>query len=84
MTITEIRNILESPYDRKVWKDFLKTQFTNNKLNAEDRSVSQLIIPPKAKKIKKHIKYLFEIFRAYSESLRYFAQLTAEPVAPSC
>ena len=40
MTITEIRNILESPYDRKVWKGFLQTQFTNNKLNAEDRIIS--------------------------------------------
>jgi hypothetical protein len=40
MTVTEIRNILESPYDRKVWKGFLKTQFTNNKLNAEDRTIS--------------------------------------------
>lgn len=39
MTITEIRNILESPYDRKVWKSFLQTQFTNNRLNAEDRVV---------------------------------------------
>ena len=39
MTITEIRQILESPYDRKVWKSFLQTQFTNNKLNAEDRSI---------------------------------------------
>nr|WP_288812833.1 TaqI-like C-terminal specificity domain-containing protein [uncultured Sphingobacterium sp.] len=39
MTITEIRNILESPYDRKVWKVFLQTQFTNNKLNAEDRTI---------------------------------------------
>ena len=40
MTITEIRNILESPYNRKVWKGFLQTQFTNNKLNAEDRTIS--------------------------------------------
>jgi hypothetical protein len=40
MTVTEIRNILESPYDRKVWKGFLQTQFTNNKLNAEDRTIS--------------------------------------------
>jgi adenine-specific DNA-methyltransferase len=39
MTITEIRNILETPYDRKVWKRFLQTQFTNNKLNAEDRVI---------------------------------------------
>jgi len=40
MTVTEIRNLLESPYDRKVWKGFLQTQFTNNKLNAEDRTIS--------------------------------------------
>lgn len=39
MTITEIRQILESPYDRKVWKNFLQTQFTNHKLNAEDRVI---------------------------------------------
>lgn len=39
MTVQEIRHILESPYDRKVWKDFLQTQFTNNKLNAEDRVI---------------------------------------------
>jgi adenine-specific DNA-methyltransferase len=32
MTVTEIRNILESPYNRSVWTDFIKTQFTNNKL----------------------------------------------------
>ena len=40
MTVTEIRNILESPYDRKVWKKFIQTQFTNNKLNVEDRAIS--------------------------------------------
>ncbi|MBX2914690.1 MAG: Eco57I restriction-modification methylase domain-containing protein [Cyclobacteriaceae bacterium] len=40
MTIQEIRDILELPYDRKVWKGFLQTQFTNNKLNAEDRAIS--------------------------------------------
>lgn len=40
MTITEIRQILESPYNRKIWKGFLQTQFTNNKLNAEDRVIS--------------------------------------------
>ncbi len=39
MTVTEIRQILESPYDRKEWKGFLQTQFTNNKLNAEDRVI---------------------------------------------
>ena len=40
MTVTEIRQILESPYNRKVWKNFLQTQFTNNKLNAEDRTIA--------------------------------------------
>ena len=39
MTITEIREILENPYNRKVWKGFLQAQFTNNKLNAEDRII---------------------------------------------
>lgn len=39
MTVTEIRNILETKYDRKEWKSFLQTQFTNNKLNAEDRTI---------------------------------------------
>ncbi len=42
MTVSEIRNILESPYNRKVWKGFLQAQFTNNKLNAEDRTISLL------------------------------------------
>ena len=40
MTVSEIRQILESPYNRKVWKGFLQAQFTNNKLNAEDRTIS--------------------------------------------
>jgi adenine-specific DNA-methyltransferase len=40
MTITQIREILERPYDRGTWKSFLKTQFTNNKLNVEDRPIS--------------------------------------------
>ena len=39
MTIIEIRQILENPYNRKVWKGFLQAQFTNNKLNAEDRVI---------------------------------------------
>lgn len=39
MTVTEIRKILESPYHRTVWKSFLQAQFTNNKLNAEDRTI---------------------------------------------
>lgn len=37
MTITEIRNILESPYDRKIWKTFIQTQFTNNKLYGNEQ-----------------------------------------------
>ena len=32
MTVTDIRNILESPYNRTIWANFIKTQFTNNKL----------------------------------------------------
>ncbi len=39
MTVTEIRQILESPYNRKIWKGFIQTQFTNNKLNVEDRTI---------------------------------------------
>lgn len=40
MEIKEIRQLLESPYNRKEWKNFLQTQFTNNKLNAEDRKIA--------------------------------------------
>ncbi|MFP5437258.1 MAG: Eco57I restriction-modification methylase domain-containing protein [Bacteroidia bacterium] len=40
MTIAEIRQLLESPYNRKEWKSFLQTQFTNNKLNVEDRAIA--------------------------------------------
>lgn len=29
MTISDIRNILEAPYNRKVWKSFIQTQFTD-------------------------------------------------------
>ena len=36
MNVTDIRNILEAPYNRTVWKDFIKTQFTNNNLLAND------------------------------------------------
>ncbi len=39
MEIQEIRHILETPYDRAIWKQFLQTQFTNNQLNAEDRKI---------------------------------------------
>lgn len=40
MTIPEIRDILEAPYDRKVWKNFIQTQFTNNKLHAAERTLN--------------------------------------------
>ncbi|MEP2023544.1 MAG: Eco57I restriction-modification methylase domain-containing protein [Reichenbachiella sp.] len=40
MTITEIRNILESPYDRKVWSNFIQTQFTNNKMYGSEQKLS--------------------------------------------
>lgn len=40
MTVTEIRNILESPYDRKVWTSFIQTQFTNNKLYGKEQMLS--------------------------------------------
>ena len=36
MTVTEIRSILEVPYNRTVWKEFIKTQFTNNQLTKDD------------------------------------------------
>lgn len=36
MDIKQIREILEAPYNRTVWKDFIKTQFTNNNLLAND------------------------------------------------
>jgi len=36
MTVTEIRSILEAPYNREVWKSFIQTQFTNNNLLAND------------------------------------------------
>lgn len=32
MTISEIRKLLESPYDQQNWKEFLRTHFTNGKL----------------------------------------------------
>jgi len=40
MTVTEIRAILESPYDRKIWKSFIQTQFTNSSLREDDKSFS--------------------------------------------
>ena len=36
MEIKDIREILEAPYNRKVWKSFIQTQFTNNNLLAND------------------------------------------------
>lgn len=40
MTVTEIRNILESPYNRNVWTNFIRTQFTNNKLFGNEQALS--------------------------------------------
>lgn len=39
MTVTEIRSILESPYKREVWKNFIQTQFTNNKLYGSEQEL---------------------------------------------
>lgn len=36
MNVTDIRTILEAPYNRTVWKSFIQTQFTNNKLTKDD------------------------------------------------
>ena len=36
MTIVEIRNILEAPYDRKVWKTFIQTAFSSNEILANE------------------------------------------------
>ena len=39
MTITEIRQLLESPYNQKDWKAFIQNQFTNNKLQIEHGTI---------------------------------------------
>jgi type I restriction-modification system DNA methylase subunit len=39
MTITEIRKLLESPYNQKDWKQFLQTHFTNNKLYGDVQTI---------------------------------------------
>lgn len=39
MTITEIRNLLESPYNQKQWTAFLQTHFTNGKLYGEAHTI---------------------------------------------
>jgi len=36
MDVKEIREILESPYNRNTWKSFIQTQFTNNQLAKDD------------------------------------------------
>ena len=36
MTIAEIRNILEAPYNRKVWKSFIQTAFSSNEILANE------------------------------------------------
>lgn len=40
MTITEIRNILKSSYNLKVWSNFIQTQFTNNKMYGSEQNLS--------------------------------------------
>jgi adenine-specific DNA-methyltransferase len=40
MTIKVKRQIIENPFDRKMWKSFSQTPFTCNKLNAEERFIS--------------------------------------------
>jgi hypothetical protein len=40
MTITVKSQILESPFDRRVWKSFSQAQFTYNKVNTEGRFMS--------------------------------------------
>lgn len=39
MTITEIRQLLESPYNQKIWKEFLQNQFTNGKLYGDAHTI---------------------------------------------
>ena len=39
MTITEIRDLLESPYNQKEWKEFLQTHFTNGKLYGDAHAI---------------------------------------------
>ena len=39
MTITEIRQLLESPYNQKDWKAFIQTHFTNNKLYGDVQTI---------------------------------------------
>lgn len=39
MTITEIRQLLESPYNQKEWKVFLQSHFTNGKLFGDAHSI---------------------------------------------
>jgi hypothetical protein len=40
MNVSDIRNILEAPYNRTIWKEFIKTQFTNNNLLASDTALN--------------------------------------------
>ncbi len=36
MTVTDIRDILEAPYNRTVWKSFIKTAFSSNEILANE------------------------------------------------
>ena len=40
MDIKQIREILEAPYNRKVWKNFIQTQFTNIELLANEANMN--------------------------------------------
>lgn len=40
MTVAEIRQLLESPYNQKAWKDFLKNHFTNGQLLVDAHTIS--------------------------------------------
>ena len=39
ISATEIRKILEDKYDRKVWRNFLSTHFTNNKMYVQEQEI---------------------------------------------
>ena len=39
MTIKEIRELLERPYNQNEWKSFLQTHFTNGKLYGEAHTI---------------------------------------------
>jgi|GEM_PF-3071164 len=40
MTKTEIKQLLEQPYNRQAWKNFMQTQFSNIQLYAKDVEIN--------------------------------------------